>query len=198
MTETGAPAALRASAQFGRVAPALALNKEENMGHYCRICGATKSNESFSGKGHKYHVCKECAHAPNVNIDREEIIDEEFVYSVMFRQKNISEGNIHRLGLIATKYEGRLSALSKAIIEIGKIHPRRKNRIAFLYSKHRSLFDKLIKLGLIDNFLSSKIQEHEMYNEMIADIDNELEHEISAGEEQYISAIKNNRELPLY
>jgi ribosome-binding protein aMBF1 (putative translation factor) len=31
------------------------------MGHYCRICGRTRANEKFSGKGHKNHVCKDCS-----------------------------------------------------------------------------------------------------------------------------------------
>ena len=31
------------------------------MGHYCRICGKTRANEKFSGKGHKNHVCKDCS-----------------------------------------------------------------------------------------------------------------------------------------
>ncbi len=31
------------------------------MGHYCRICGRTRANEKFSGKGRKKHVCKDCA-----------------------------------------------------------------------------------------------------------------------------------------
>lgn len=30
------------------------------MGHYCRICGRTRANEKFSGKGHKNHICKDC------------------------------------------------------------------------------------------------------------------------------------------
>ena len=31
------------------------------MGHYCRICGITRANEKFSGKGHKNHICKDCS-----------------------------------------------------------------------------------------------------------------------------------------
>lgn len=31
------------------------------MGHYCRICGRTRANEKFSGKGHKNHICKDCS-----------------------------------------------------------------------------------------------------------------------------------------
>ena len=33
-------------------------------GHYCKICGQRKSNESFSGKGHATHICKVCAELP--------------------------------------------------------------------------------------------------------------------------------------
>ena len=35
--------------------------KSIQMGHYCRICGRTRANEKFSGKGHKNHVCKDCS-----------------------------------------------------------------------------------------------------------------------------------------
>ena len=38
------------------------------MGHWCRICGRTKSNENFSGKGHKSHICKECSRKPGEEI----------------------------------------------------------------------------------------------------------------------------------
>jgi hypothetical protein len=35
--------------------------KKTKRGHYCRICGAHKANEKFSGKGHAAHICKACA-----------------------------------------------------------------------------------------------------------------------------------------
>jgi len=34
------------------------------MGHYCKVCGRTRPNEKFSGKGHRNHICKECASIP--------------------------------------------------------------------------------------------------------------------------------------
>ena len=34
--------------------------KKKHRGHYCKICGEYKSNESFSGKGHAQHICKKC------------------------------------------------------------------------------------------------------------------------------------------
>lgn len=33
----------------------------KKQGHYCKVCGMYKSNESFSGKGHSAHICKKCA-----------------------------------------------------------------------------------------------------------------------------------------
>lgn len=34
------------------------------MGHYCKICGRTRANEKFSGKGHKKNICKDCSRKP--------------------------------------------------------------------------------------------------------------------------------------
>ena len=40
------------------------MAKKKKQGHYCRICGASKPNEAFSGKGHAKHICKECSSLP--------------------------------------------------------------------------------------------------------------------------------------
>ena len=42
----------------------MAKKKRKHSGHYCKICGCHKSNESFTGKGHALHVCKECQSQP--------------------------------------------------------------------------------------------------------------------------------------
>lgn len=42
----------------------MAKKKKKHRGHYCRICGEVKSNESFSGRGHAKHICKECSALP--------------------------------------------------------------------------------------------------------------------------------------
>ena len=36
------------------------MTKKKHRGHYCKVCGEYKSNESFSGKGHAQHICKKC------------------------------------------------------------------------------------------------------------------------------------------
>lgn len=37
------------------------MAKKSLPGHYCKVCGMRKSNESFSGKGHAAHICKACS-----------------------------------------------------------------------------------------------------------------------------------------
>ena len=37
---------------------------KDAMSHYCKICGCYKSNESFSGRGHRSHICKACHKLP--------------------------------------------------------------------------------------------------------------------------------------
>lgn len=34
---------------------------KKRPGHFCKVCGMRKSNESFSGKGHAAHICKTCS-----------------------------------------------------------------------------------------------------------------------------------------
>ena len=37
------------------------MARKKLPGHYCKVCGIRKSNESFSGKGHAAHICKACS-----------------------------------------------------------------------------------------------------------------------------------------
>ena len=37
------------------------MARRKSQGHYCKVCGERKSNESFSGKGHAAHICKACS-----------------------------------------------------------------------------------------------------------------------------------------
>lgn len=38
----------------------MARKKKKKRGHYCWGCDSYKSNECFSGKGHRNHLCKKC------------------------------------------------------------------------------------------------------------------------------------------
>ena len=39
----------------------MAKKKKKLPGHFCKVCGLRKSNESFSGRGHAAHICKACS-----------------------------------------------------------------------------------------------------------------------------------------
>ncbi|MDL2213042.1 hypothetical protein LJC54_02360 [Parabacteroides sp. OttesenSCG-928-J18] len=62
----------------------LHMAKKKRQGHYCKICGETKANEKFSGKGHAAHICKSCSSLPIERrnelqrINRVERISEKF------------------------------------------------------------------------------------------------------------------------
>ena len=45
------------------------------MSHYCKICGRSRPNEKFSGKGHAQHICKECAKLPQSKRNEMETIN---------------------------------------------------------------------------------------------------------------------------
>ena len=52
------------------------MAKNKHQGHYCKVCGQYKSNESFTDKGHKNHICKKCAKLSKE--DMEKMINGEF------------------------------------------------------------------------------------------------------------------------
>ncbi len=57
------------------------------MGHYCRICGRSRPNERFSGRGHRIRVCKACQKLPRAAREYIEIMDELSGY---LDQSNVS------------------------------------------------------------------------------------------------------------
>lgn len=48
----------------GKKKPKNKKKQNKPHGHFCKVCGERKSNESFSGKGHAAHICKKCAALP--------------------------------------------------------------------------------------------------------------------------------------
>lgn len=50
------------------------------MGHYCRICGRTRANEKFTGKGHKNHVCKDCSGKSGKKAKRNSSSEDDLIF----------------------------------------------------------------------------------------------------------------------
>jgi ribosome-binding protein aMBF1 (putative translation factor) len=116
------------------------------MGHFCRICGRSRPNERFSGKGHRTHVCKECARLPKEERAAIEQKDEVFGF---LRQSHISSKNVARLNELVKSKDEEIAHLAGIVLEVAKVKPYKRRRLAFLAREHRDLIERLEERGLI-------------------------------------------------
>jgi len=117
-----------------------------DVAHYCRICGASKPNDQFSGKGHRTHVCKECAQIPKKNRDAIEHEAEIFGY---LAQSHISQRNIGRLRKLAASDIPRIAELANIVLEVAVVKPHKKRRLKVIARERRDLLEALERTGLI-------------------------------------------------
>ena len=120
--------------------------KKKRSGHYCRICGRSRPNEKFSGKGHRNHICKECARKPSA--DRNEIDQTEEIFSFL-EQSHISKKNVARLTVLADSENDEISKLDGIVLEVAKVKPYKKRRLKVLARERRDLLEKMNETGLI-------------------------------------------------
>ncbi len=111
------------------------------MGHYCRICGRSRANERFSGRGHRNHICKDCRSIPFDKRDRIERLDELHNF---LRQSLISEKNTRRLNVLVAHEDSEVAGLAGLILEIARLQPGKRNRWLKLARCHRSLFERAV------------------------------------------------------
>ena len=116
------------------------------MGYYCRICGRTRPNERFSGKGHRIHVCNDCGKMPKS--ERDAIEQEEEIFCFL-KQSHISDKNIARLRALSASDISRIADLASLVIEVANVKPHKKRRLKVLAKERRDLLDALERTGLI-------------------------------------------------
>jgi len=116
------------------------------MGHWCRICGRNRANEKFSHKGHKNHICKDCAAKPKEEIDS---IDQEREIFRYLQQSHISAKNLSRREQLANSQNPRIAELAAIVLEVGRIKPYQRRRLKFLARENKELLQKLEDTGLI-------------------------------------------------
>ena len=119
------------------------------MGHYCRICGRSRPNEKFSGRGHRIHVCKECHRLPR---EERECIELSEQLHGFLDQSNISDKNVARLKSLAGHKDHQIANLAALILEIALVLPGKRNRWLKLAQRHRPLFDRSVALLGVDFF----------------------------------------------
>jgi hypothetical protein len=110
------------------------------MGHYCRICGRVRANERFSGRGHRDHICKDCQRMPHEKRQRIEQLDELYGF---LDQSNISNRNIERLATLTQATHQEVPELASLLLEIARVHPRKRRRLKFLARQRRDLLKRL-------------------------------------------------------
>lgn len=120
--------------------------KKRYRGHYCWMCRSILPNQSFSGKGHRNHICKKCQKLPVAQ--RQAQRDQDFLFNLM-DQKNISGGNRKTLEEMIVRSDGVVQKQAEAILKMARLLPRRKKRMGRLRHQHRDLFDELVELELL-------------------------------------------------
>ena len=140
------------------------------MGHWCWVCGNILPNEKFSGKGHRRHICKKCAKFPKEEIQK--IRDSEFLHSLL-NQKTISPKNIKMLEAMKENYEGQMQEQAEAILHLARIRSYKKKRLGFIYHNHRELFDRLVELRLIEDYITPIIKDRELAEAWLSDFESD-------------------------
>jgi hypothetical protein len=111
------------------------------MGHWCRICGRTRANEKFSGRGHRDHVCKDCQRMPREKRDRIEHLDDLWD---LLDQSNISAKNIQHLKVLASDSDPEVETLARLVLDIARVHPHKRRRWRHLAAGQRDLFHRAV------------------------------------------------------
>ena len=113
------------------------------MGHFCRICGRTRANEQFSGRGHRDHVCRDCQRMPREKCDCIERLDEVRGF---LDQSNISANNLGRLKVLVGHPDPEVKRLATLILEVALVHPYKRRRWRHLAAHQRDLFHRAISV----------------------------------------------------
>ncbi len=116
------------------------------MGHWCRICGHSKPNEQFTGKGHRNHICKQCSKKPKADILKVEQTEEIYRF---LSQSNISAKNIKRLVELCASNDAEVAQLASIVLEVARIKPGKKRRLKVLARERGDLLDQMRETGLI-------------------------------------------------
>ncbi len=139
------------------------------MPHFCRICRRLRANESFSGKGHSRHICKKCSRLPKSEI---RLVDETRELYQYLGQKNISQKNIARLGVLRNSSEPSTAKLAKLVLDIAIAKPHKKKRIKFLARNRRDLIDRMVEIGLLEPRVPEDYEPTEPYDDEPDETDN--------------------------
>lgn len=117
------------------------------MGRTCRVCGRSRPNEHFGGRGARAYACRKCRRLPKQ--ERRRILATNEVYGFL-RQKNISAKNIKRLEQFGSVQDSEFQRLRALVLSVAQIHPRKRRRWRNLQQSSPDLYQRIIESELFD------------------------------------------------
>ena len=116
------------------------------MSHYCKICGRSRANEAFSGKGHRDHVCRDCSRIPAK--ERQGVEQEDEIFGFLM-QSHISATNMSCLEALMSSSNPRVAELAGIVFEVAQVKPHKKRRLQVLARERRDPLARMEETGLI-------------------------------------------------
>ena len=138
------------------------------MGHYCWVCDRSRPNEKFSGKGHKQHMCKDCARLPRAERDRAQALLE---IEGLLNQSNISATNISRLKTLTRFPDQEVRERAELLLEVARVKSHKRKRRSYLARHRPDLLDRLVGQGLLLDGLTGTVAGAPATNTVDEDID---------------------------
>ena len=80
--------------------------------------------------------------------EREEIEQDDEIYNFL-RQSHISDKNVERLEVLVQSPNPTIAELAGIVLEVARVKPHKRKRLAVLARERRDLLDKLEETGLI-------------------------------------------------
>ncbi len=99
------------------------------MGRFCYICQRLRANERFSSRGHRDHVCKDCARLPRETRREFEILSE---LERMLHQSHISAKNQSRLLSLTQHPAPKVVRTATVLLELARHYSFRRRRLVRL------------------------------------------------------------------
>jgi hypothetical protein len=109
------------------------------------MCGRSRPNEAFCGGNHRRHLCRECARHPQ----RHQREKEQSLLGMLLDQSNISPKNIKMAATWDNDDDPEIATLAKLVVDIGRLHPRKRKRAGRIHRSDPALFQRMIAAGLV-------------------------------------------------
>ena len=116
------------------------------MGRFCILCGTTRPNEAFGGKGERARICCKCRKLPR---EKQEALKHEYEIFGFMEQSHISDKNVARLRTLARSENPRIADLATVVLEVAQIRPCKRRRLGILARERRDLLNRMEETGLI-------------------------------------------------